>query len=93
MGLSVNSGVLPNGIPVNNVYMTFRDENINLRKGGTNQWNINTHYKVYKDENKLNTMSDIRVPIQVITKDITRPVYTMLYEQLKCIYPDSNIIL
>lgn len=93
MGLLVNTAVLPDGIPVNNVYMSFRGENIHICSGGTNQWNINTHYRVFKDENKLNNTSDIRVPIQVIAKDITRPIYNMLYEQLKCIYPDSNIIL
>lgn len=91
MGLFVNSGVLPDGIPVNNVYMSFRGENIHIGNGGTNQWNINTCYRVYKDESKFNE-SDIRIPIRVLTKDITRPVYSMLYEQLKCLYPDSNII-
>jgi hypothetical protein len=93
MGLLVNTAVLPDGISVKNVYMSFRSENINITSGGTNQWNINTSYRVYKDENKFNNVFDIRIPIRVLTKDITRPVYDILYEQLKCIYPDSNIIL
>ena len=92
MGLLVNSGTLPEGIPVNSVYMSFRDENINISPGGTNQWNINSHYKVYQGESKSD-VSNIRIPIRVLTKDITRPVYDMLYEQLKCIYPDSIINL
>jgi hypothetical protein len=92
MGLFVNSGILPDGIPVNKVYMSFRGENINISSGGTNQWIINTSYRIYKDESKFND-SDIRIPVRVLTKDITRPVYTILYEQLQCIYPDSIIIL
>jgi hypothetical protein len=98
MGLHVNSGVLPNGVQVDDVYMSFRNEVVYITVGGgnkngeTTQWNINTHYRVFKDPSKTNS-SDIRVPFCVFAKDITRPVYAILYEQLECIYPDSNIIV
>lgn len=97
MGILVSEGTLPSGVQVSNVYMSFRNEVVYISVGGgnkngeTTQWNINTHYRVFKDPAK--TTSDIRVPFCVFAKDITRPVYAILYEQLECIYPDSNIIV
>jgi hypothetical protein len=87
MGILVPEANLPMGITVSNVYMSFSGEVIyTVPMNG--QYNINTHYKVYKDETKQPD-TNIRVPIAVQLSNISVGVYTLLYENLKQIYPDS----
>ena len=95
MGILVSEGILPSGIPVSNVYMSFSGEVIyTVPNPASNDGNsainytINTSYKVYKDETKQPN-SDIRVPFPIQVNDISVGVYTLLYENLKQIYPLS----
>ena len=89
MGILVNEGVLPSGIPVSNVYMSFGSEIVYVSpKSPDDLYTINTYYKVYKDDTKQPD-TNIRIPFAIQVNDISVGVYTSLYENLKQIYPDS----
>jgi hypothetical protein len=94
MGILVPEANLPMGITVNNVYMSFSGEVIYTSPRNLNgQYIINTHYKVYKDSTK-NPDTNIRIPIFVTVNDIQgRDVYSVLYDELKTMYPGSEDIL
>jgi len=88
MGIFVPEANLPMGITVSNVYMSFSGEVI-YTVPMSGQYNVNTYYKVYKDETKIPD-TNIRIPTGVLVDSIVgRDVYTILYENLKQIYPDS----
>lgn len=91
MGILVNTGILPDGIAVSNVYMSFRQEIIYVTPGITPKFIIDCKYRVYPGADKKSSY-EIRVPIQAETNDISQGVYTYLYNQLKSAYPDSNNI-
>lgn len=89
MGIIVTEGILPSGIPVSNVYMSFASEIVYVSpKTPTDIYILNTYYKVFKDNTK-EPNSDVRIPFFVQVSDISVGVYTSLYENLKQIYPDS----
>jgi hypothetical protein len=87
MGIFVPEANLPMGIMVSNVYMSFSGEVIyTVPMNG--QYRINTYYKVYKDELKQPD-TNIRIPINVHVSDINQSVYSILYSELKTIYPNN----
>ena len=87
MGILVPEANLPMGITVSNVYMSFSGEVIyTIPVNG--QHNINTSYKVYKDDTKQPD-TNIRIPFGIQVSDISVGVYTSLYENLKQNYPGS----
>jgi hypothetical protein len=89
MGILVADGVLPSGIPVSNVYMSFDSEVIYVSpRGADGKYTIQTNYKVFKDDTKQPS-SDIRVQLAIQVNDISVGVFQSLYENLKQIYPDS----
>ena len=89
MGILVPEANLPMGITVSNVYMSFSGEVIYTMPNQTsNIYTINTHYKVYKDELKQPD-TNIRIPINVQVSDINQSVYSILYSELKTIYPNN----
>ena len=89
MGILVPEANLPMGITISNVYMSFSGEVIYTMPNPTcNNYTINTHYKVYKDESKQPD-TNIRIPLAFQVNDNSVGVYTSLYENLKQIYPDS----
>ena len=89
MGILVPEANLPMCITVSNVYMSFSGEVIyTMPSQVSNIYNINTHYKVYKDETKQPD-TNIRIPFAIQVSDISVGVYTSLYENLKQIYPNS----
>jgi hypothetical protein len=92
MGILVPEANLPMGVTVSNVYMSFSGEVIyTIPRSG--QYNINTYYKVYKDESKQPD-TNIRIPISVLVSNIVgRDVYTILYDELKTLYPGSTDIV
>jgi len=92
MGIFVPEANLPMGITVSNVYMSFSGEVI-YTVPVNGQYRINTYYKVYKDETK-NPDTNIRIPISVLVSNIiARDVYTILYDELKTVYPGSTDVL
>ena len=92
MGIIVTNGTLPSGIPISNVYMSFSGEVI-YTVPANGQYRINTYYKVYKDESKQPD-TNIRIPIVTQTSNIVgRDVYTILYDELKDLYPGSTDVI
>jgi hypothetical protein len=89
MGILVSECVLPSGIPVSNVYMSFDSEVIYVSPRSVDgRYTITANYKVYKDDTKQPD-TNIRIPFAVQVNDISVGVYTSLYENLKQIYPSS----
>lgn len=89
MGILVTDGILPSGIPVSNIYMSFDSEVIYVSpKNADGIYTITANYKVFKDDTKQPN-SDVRIPLAIQVNDISVGVYTSLYENLKQIYPDS----
>jgi hypothetical protein len=90
MGILVPEANLPMGVTLSNVYMSFSKEVVYTVPNSTsNNYVINTYYKVYKDETKQPD-TNIRIPISVQVNDISVGVYTLLYENLKQLYPNST---
>jgi hypothetical protein len=95
MGLIVYQGVLPDGVEIYNVYLSFNLETIFVSKELTGEYVINTYYRVtpldmtYK--NKYGWTPEIRVPFQVRAKNINQPIYDILYQQMKENFPNSQL--
>ena len=89
MGILVADCVLPSGIPVSNVYMSFDSEVIYVSpRGADGKYTVTANYKVFKDETKQPN-SDVRVQLAIQVNDISVGVFQSLYENLKQIYPSS----
>jgi hypothetical protein len=89
MGILVTDGILPSGIPVSNVYMSFDSEIIYVSpKSEDGRYTIQAHYKVFKDATK-ELKPDIRLHIAIQVNDISVGVFQSLYENLKQFYPSS----
>jgi hypothetical protein len=89
MGILVSDCVLPSGISVSNVYMSFDSEVVYVSpRGSDGIYSINANYKVFKDNTKQ-PGTNIRVSLSAQVSDISVGVYTSLYKTLKQIYPDS----
>jgi hypothetical protein len=93
MGLLVNSGILPGGIQVNNVYMTFSDFPVYIMPKGKGQYDIRGFYSVYPSETAPRTVRDTSTELVARVTDVSVCLHTMLYAQLKSLYPDSTNIL
>ena len=95
MGLIVERGVLPDGVEIFNVYLSFNLEHIFVSKELTGEYVINTYYRVipldmtYK--NKYGWNPEIRVPFQARTTNINQPLYDILYQNLKQVFPNSQL--
>lgn len=91
MGILVPEASLPNGITVNNVYMSFASEVIYVHPRNTDgSRHVTSNYRVFKDCTKT-PYSDIKFPISVIvTSDPYENVHDLLYSELKQAYPGSE---
>ena len=87
MGILV-TGNLPSGILVSNVYISFNEEPIYVSPTDTGMYRINSTYKVFTDPTKTQG-SNIRIPITIQLNDISPGIYSLLYEELKSIYPNN----
>ena len=87
MGILVPEAYLPMGVTLSNVYMSFSGEVI-YTVPANGQYNINTYYKVYKDDTKQPD-TNIRIPINVQVSDINQGVYSILYNELKTTYSNN----
>ena len=89
----VNNGTLPGGVTVNNVYMTFSDFPIYIMPKGKGQYDIRGFYSIYPDETSPRTVRDTSIEFVVPVTDVSTSLHSMLYAQLKTLYPDSTNIL
>jgi hypothetical protein len=90
MGIRVPVCTLPNGIDLNNVYLTFKDETLTITKDPSgNAYAIITNYRVYKDSSC--TGPDVikcRLLVEGVPKTMNNP-FSYLYDSLKKTYPGS----
>lgn len=93
MGLLVNTGILPGGVEVNNVYMTFSDFPVYIMPKGKGQYDIRGFYSVYPSETTERTIRDTSIELVARVTDVSSPLHSMLYSQLKTLYPNSTNML
>jgi hypothetical protein len=93
MGIFVSDGVLPSGIPISNVYMSFSGSIVYIEpKSPDNMYILRTTCRVFKDQTKtLN--SDINFIISTSVSDVSTCVFKCLYEKLKTIFPNSEDVI
>ena len=92
MGILVPEANIPMGIILNNMYMSFTGETIYIAPV-VGQYVIKSFYKIYKDQSKYPD-TNIRIPISCIVDTIKdRDAYSILYDELKTMYPGSIDIL
>ena len=89
MGILVPEAVLPMGIAVSNVYMSFSGEVVYIYPRDADKlYRVQSHYKMYKDQTRTPD-TPIRIPIFINVTDISLGGYHYLYEKLKQSYPNS----
>jgi hypothetical protein len=93
MGLLVNNGTLPGGIEVSNIYMTFSDFPVYIMPKGKGQYDIRGFYSVYPSESAPRTTRDTSIELTAPVTDVSGSLHSMLYAQLKSLYPDSTNML
>lgn len=93
MGLLVNSGILPGGVSVSNIYMTFSDFPVYIMPKGKGQYDIRGFYSVYPSETASRSTRDTSIELVATVTDVSGCLHTMLYAQLKSLYPDSTNML
>ena len=106
MGIFVPEAVLPSGIALSNVYMSFAGECIytnqtppgidpRTNKPRTEKYQINSFYNIYKDRQAAKTQgpSNIRLNMTCPLVKIEDDPYTVLYNGLKTLYPSSVDII
>lgn len=88
MGVIIPEATLPSQIKVSNVYASFSNENILVFNNNNGSWRVSSNYRLFRDQTKVNG-TDIRIPIEVNTSNISVGVYSILYQKIKDLYPDS----
>lgn len=91
MGILVPEASLPNGITVNNVYMSFASEVIYIHpRNADGSRHVTSNYRIFRDYTKT-PYSDMRFPISVtVTSDPYENVHDLLYSELRQMYPGSE---
>jgi|688.fasta_scaffold814555_2 hypothetical protein len=90
MGVFVSDGVLPSGIPISNVYMSFSGSMVYVEPKNPNDlYTVRAFCKVFKDQESKTSQPDITFQVVNQVSDISVSVFQSLYETLKQIYPDS----
>ena len=89
MGILVREAILPSGVQVSDVYMSFSGEVIMINPKRNDTYVVHSWYKVFSDVSK-SKQSDSRIQISVETDDInTYPAPVILYNALKQQYPGA----
>ena len=89
MGLLVNNATLPCGVSVSNVYMTFSDFPVYIMSKVKGQYEIRGFYTMYPSETSPRGSRDTGVELVTQVTDVSGSLHSMLYSQLKTLYPDS----
>lgn len=90
MGVFVSDGVLPSGIPISNVYMSFSGSLVYVEPKNPNDlYTVRAFCKVFKDQESKSLQPDITFQVVNQVSDISVGVFQSLYETLKQIYPSS----
>jgi hypothetical protein len=90
MGIFVSEGVLPSGIPISNVYMSFSGSVVYVEpKDPNDTYVVRCFCKVFKDQESKAPQPDITFQVVNQVSDISVGVFQSLYENLKQMYPNS----
>jgi hypothetical protein len=91
MGILVSDGILPSGIPISNVYMSFSGSVVYVepKSPDSNLYTVRAFCKVFKDQESKCSQPDITFAVINQMSDISVGVYQSLYENLKQNYPSS----
>jgi hypothetical protein len=91
MGILVSDGILPSGIPISNVYMSFSGSLVYVepKTPDSNLYTVRAFCKVFKDQESKCSQPDITFQVVNQVSDISVSVFQSLYETLKQIYPSS----
>ena len=89
MGIFVPEAVLPSGILISNVYMSFSGSLVYIEPKNVNDvYFVRAFCKVFKDQTK-SLEPDITFQVITTATDINLGVYDYLYEKLKELFPGS----
>jgi hypothetical protein len=93
MGVFVHDCVLPSGIPISNVYMSFSGSLVYVEpKNNDGMYFVRAFCKVFKDQTKS---LDPDITFQVVTAvtDINLGAYNCLYGKLKEMFSNSEDVI
>jgi len=91
MGIFVSDGVLPSGIPISNVYMSFSGSLVYVEPRYSNDlYTVRAFCKVFRDQDSKSSQPDITFQVANQVSDISVGVYTTLYTALKDLYPGAE---
>lgn len=91
MGILVTEGVLPSGIPISNVYMSFSGSLVYIEpKNPDDRYIVRSFCKVFKDYQSKTSLPDITFQVILQVSDINTGVYNCLYTELKQMFPNSK---
>jgi hypothetical protein len=88
MGIFVRQGILPSGLSISNVYISFSGQPVHIFPIENSKYVIASTYLVFKDKSK-SLASETRYILEFPVTDINQNVYNLLYCELKKIYPNS----
>lgn len=90
MGIFVSDGVLPSGIPISNVYMSFSGSLVYVEPRYSNDlYTVRAFCKVFRDQDSKSSQPDITFQVANQVSDISVGVFTCLYEKLKEMFPNN----
>lgn len=94
MGILVNDGILPSGIPISNVYMAFSGSVVYVEPKYQNDlYTVRAFCKVFKDQDSKISQPDITFQVVNQVSDISTGVFTCLYTRLKEMFPNSTDVI
>jgi hypothetical protein len=73
--------------------MTFSDFPVYIMPKGKGQYDIRGSYSIYPNETAQRTSRDMGIEMTIAVTDVSVSLHSMLYAQLKTLYPDSTNIL
>ena len=91
MGILVPEAILPSSnIAVSNVYMSFSGETVQIFKNRLNgEYILTSNYRVFSNPDKIPATNIVEC-ITVLYTDLNQGPFTVLYSNLKEIYPNAQ---
>jgi hypothetical protein len=93
MGILVTDGILPSGIPISNVYMSFSGSVMYVEPKREDTYHVRAICKAFKDSSTKPVNPDITFSVETQVTNIDSGVYSILYAQLKDMFPNSIDVL
>ena len=94
MGIFVSEGVLPSGVPISNVYMSFSGSLVYVEpKDPNGLYFMRSTCKAFKDQASKSHLSDVSFQVAAQVSEVSiggKCVYEWLYDKLKDMFPGSQ---